>query len=90
MKEQLIFIQEEKERIQREEDDEKEKRQKEKEGLLQEAIQAIVSTQPVREKEEFPLEIPNQHERARTNVVIAGLSTLATLAILQLLISYSF
>ena len=81
-----MIEEEEKERKKREKEVEKEKRQKEREGLLQEAIQAIVSTQPVREKEEFPLEIPNQHERARTNVVIAGLSTLATLAILQLLI----
>ena len=68
------------------EEEEKERKKREKEGLLQEAIQAIVSTQPIREKEEFPLEIPNQHERARTNAVITGLSTLATLAILQLLI----
>ena len=81
-----MIEEEEKERKKREKEVEKEKRQKEREGLLQEAIQAIISTQPVREKEEFPLEIPNQHERARTNGVIAGLSTLATLAILQLLI----
>ena len=81
-----MIEEEEKEKKKREKEVEKEKRQKEREGLLQEAIQAIVSTQPVREKEEFPLEIPNQHERARTNAVIAGLSTLATLAILQLLI----
>lgn len=70
------------------EEEEKEKDKLDKEGLLQEAIQAIVSTQPVGEKEKIPVEIvvqPDVHEKAKTNAMIVGLSTLATFGLLQLL-----